>query len=231
MSATSNSQGHGDDHADLRGRHQSDIAQVQVQNKVQLAVPLLPQEVQQQGVQVNKSVAQLPHVVGLYSPKTAHVRAPTSPTTSLQHPADPISRLPGVGDIQIFGTQYAMRIWLDPDKLTKYQLDPGRRHRRRSRRRTPRSPPAQLGALPSVPGQLLNATIMAQSRLQTPEQFGAILLRVSPDGSRVFLRDVARVELGSESYNILARYQRQARGASGMASAARAPTRSKPWTR
>ena len=82
-----------------------------------------------------------------------------------------------------------------------------------------------------MPGQLLNATIMAQSRLQTPEQFGAILLRVNPDGSRVFLRDVARVELGSENYNILRALQRQAGERHGHPARHRAPTRSKPWTR
>src|SRR5256886_1937499 len=127
---------------------------------------------------------------------------------------DPISRLPGVGEIQTFGTQYAMRIWLDPDKLTKYQFTTSDIVAS-VRAQNVQVSAGALGALPAPPGQLLNATIMAQSRLQTPEQFGAILLRVSTDGSRVFLRDVARVELGSESYNVLARFNGMP--ASGMA--------------
>ncbi len=127
---------------------------------------------------------------------------------------DPISRLPGVGEIQTFGTQYAMRIWLDPDKLTKYQLATSDVVTA-VRAQNAQIAAGALGDLPAMPGQLLNATIMAQSRLQTPEQFGAILLRVNTDGSRVFLRDVARLELGSETYTTLARYN--GKPASGMA--------------
>ena len=127
---------------------------------------------------------------------------------------DPISRLPGVGDIQTFGTQYAMRIWLDPDKLTKYQLATSDVVAAVQAQNAQIAAGA-LGDLPAMPGQLLNATIMAQSRLQTPEQFGGILLRVNTDGSRVFLRDVARVELGSETYTTYARYN--GKPASGMA--------------
>lgn len=181
-----------------------DIAQVQVQNKVALATPLLPQEVQQQGVQVTKSVRNFLIVVGLISEdgKMSGTDLADYLTSVMQ---DPIGRLPGVGELQTFGTQYAMRIWLDPDKLTKYQMT------------TPelvaaiKAQNAQvasgaLGDLPATPGQLLNATITSQSRLQTPEQFGAILLRVNTDGSRVLLRDVARVELGSETYTTYARY-------------------------
>jgi hydrophobe/amphiphile efflux-1 (HAE1) family protein len=190
-----------------------DVAQVQVQNKVALAIPLLPQEVQQQGVQVNKSVRNFLIVVGLIS-----TDGTMSNTDLADYNAsvmrDPISRLQGVGEIQAFGTQYAMRIWLDPDKLTKYQLATADIIAAVRAQNTQVSAGA-LGALPAAPGQLLNATVMAQSRLQTPEQFGAILLRVSQDGSRVFLRDVARLELGSESYNVMARYNGMA--ASGMA--------------
>ncbi len=181
-----------------------DIAQVQVQNKVALATPLLPQEVQQQGVQVNKSVRNFLIVVGLIS-EDGKMSGTDLADYLVSVMQDPIGRLPGVGELQTFGTQYAMRIWLDPDKLTKYQLT------------TPelvtaiKAQNAQvaagaLGDLPAMPGQLLNATITAQSRLQTPEQFGAILLRANTDGSRVFLRDVARVELGSETYTTYARY-------------------------
>ncbi len=188
----------------FEGGTNPDTAQVQVQNKVALAAPLLPQEVQQQGVQVNKSVRNFLIVVGLIS-EDGSMSATDLADYNSSVMRDPISRLPGVGEIQTFGTQYAMRIWLDPDKLTKYRLATSDVVAA-IRAQNAQVSAGALGALPSPPGQLLNATIMAQSRLQTPEQFAAILVRVSPDGSRVFLRDVARVELGSESYNVSARF-------------------------
>jgi hydrophobe/amphiphile efflux-1 (HAE1) family protein len=197
----------------FEGGTDPDIAQVQVQNKVALATPLLPQEVQQQGVQVNKSVRNFLIVVGLIS-EDGNMSGTDLADYNSSVMKDPISRLPGVGEIQTFGTQYAMRIWLDPDKLTKYQLATSDIVAAVKAQNAQISAGA-LGDLPAVPGQLLNATIMAQSRLQTPEQFGAILLRVNTDGSRVFLRDVARVELGSETYTTLARYNGMP--ASGMA--------------
>lgn len=197
----------------FEGGTNADTAQVQVQNKVALATPLLPQEVQQQGVQVNKSVRNFLIVVGLIS-EDGKMSATDLADYNSSTMRDPISRLPGVGEIQAFGTQYAMRIWLDPDKLTKYQFATSDIISA-VRAQNAQVSAGALGALPAPEGQLLNATIMAQSRLQTPEQFGAILLRVSPDGSRVFLRDVARVELGSETYNVTARYN--GKPASGMA--------------
>lgn len=181
-----------------------DIAQVQVQNKVALATPLLPLEVQQQGVQVNKAVRNFLIVVGLISEDGSMSGTDLADYNSSVL-KDPISRLPGVGEIQTFGTQYAMRIWLDPDKLTKYQLATADVVAS-VRAQNAQVAAGALGDLPAVPGQLLNATIMAQSRLKTPEQFADILLRVNTDGSRVFLRDVARVELGSETYTTYARY-------------------------
>jgi hydrophobe/amphiphile efflux-1 (HAE1) family protein len=197
----------------FEGGTDPDTAQVQVQNKVALATPLLPQEVQQQGVQVNKSVRNFLIVVGLIS-EDGSMSATDLADYNSSVMRDPISRLPGVGEIQAFGTQYAMRIWLDPDKLTKYQLTPADVIAA-VRAQNAQVSAGSLGALPATEGQLLNATIMAQSRLQTPDQFAAILLRVSPDGSRVFVRDVARVELGSENYNVTARYN--GKPASGMA--------------
>ena len=190
-----------------------DTAQVQVQNKVALATPLLPLEVQQQGVQVNKSVRNFLIVVGLISTDGSMSNTDLADYNSSVM-KDPISRLQGVGEIQAFGTQYAMRIWLDPDKLNKYQISTTDIVLAVQAQNAQVSA-GSLGGLPAMPGQLLNATVMAQSRLQTPEQFGAILLRVSQDGSRVFLRDVARMELGSESYNVMARYN--GLPASGMA--------------
>ena len=197
----------------FEGGTNPDIALVQVQNKVALATPLLPQEVQQQGVQVNKSVRNFLIVVGLIS-EDGRMSGTDLADYNASVIKDPISRLPGVGEIQTFGTQYAMRIWLDPDKLTKYQLATSDVVTA-VRAQNAQIAAGALGDLPAMPGQLLNATIMAQSRLQTPEQFGAILLRVNTDGSRVFLRDVARLELGSETYTTLARYN--GKPASGMA--------------
>lgn len=197
----------------FEGGTDPDTAQVQVQNKVALATPLLPLEVQQQGVQVNKSVRNFLIVVGLIS-EDGSMSATDLADYNSSVMRDPISRLPGVGEVQSFGTQYAMRIWLNPDLLTKYQFTTAEVIAS-VRAQNAQVSAGALGALPSTKGQLLNATIMAQSRLQTPEQFEAILLRVSPDGSRVFLRDVARVELGSENYNVTARYN--GKPASGMA--------------
>ncbi|MES2707862.1 MAG: efflux RND transporter permease subunit [Verrucomicrobiota bacterium] len=190
-----------------------DIAQVQVQNKVALATPLLPQEVQQQGVRVTKAVANFLIVIGLVSEDGSMSAADLSDfnVSTIQ---DPISRLPGVGDIQSFGTQYSLRIWLDPDKLLKYQIATSDVTKAVQAQNAQVSA-GSIGAIPAMPEQLLNATIMAQSRLQTPEQFGAILLRVNTDGSRVFLRDVARLELGSENYTNLSRYN--GKPATGMA--------------
>jgi hydrophobe/amphiphile efflux-1 (HAE1) family protein len=190
-----------------------DVAQVQVQNKVSLAVPLLPQEVQQQGVQVNKSVRNFLIVVGLIS-EDGSMSGTDLADYLFSVVKDPISRLPGVGDIQTFGTQYSMRIWLDPDKLNKYALNPSDVVTAIQAQNAQVAAGA-LGDLPATKGQLLNATMTSQTRLHTPEQFGAILMHVNTDGSRVFLRDVARVELGSETYTTYARYNGQP--ATGMA--------------
>ncbi len=190
-----------------------DIAQVQVQNKLALAMPLLPQEVQQLGVRVTKSVRNFLLVVGVVSEDGSLGVADLGDfiVGTLQ---DPISRIAGVGDIQVFGTQYAMRIWLDPDKLNDFKLTTAEVSAAIQAQNAQISA-GQLGGLPAVPGQLLNATVVAQTRLQTPEQFGRILLRVSPDGSRVFLRDVARIELGSENYTNNSRFS--GKPAAGMA--------------
>ncbi|MBR0662735.1 efflux RND transporter permease subunit [Roseomonas hellenica] len=175
-----------------------DTAQVQVQNKVQLAVPRLPQTVQQQGIRVAKATSNFLLVVGLVSTDGRLDRTDIADfiTSSLQ---DPLSRTSGVGDYQVFGSQYAMRIWLDPAKLVNFGMTPGDVSAAVSAQNV-QIASGEMGALPSVPGQRLNATIVGPSYLRTPEQFGAILLRVQPDGSQVRLRDVARVEIGSENY-------------------------------
>ena len=181
-----------------------DIAQVQVQNKLQLAVPLLPQEVQQRGIQVSKAGNDFLLVVGFVSSDGRLSQGDIADyvTSNLQ---DTLSRVEGVGDITVFGPQHAMRIWLDPDALNNFALTTTD-VTNAIKTQNAQVSAGQLGGAPAVPGQQINATITAQSRLQTPEQFGAILLRVNPDGSQVRLRDVARIEIGSETYEINAAY-------------------------
>ena len=190
-----------------------DIAQVQVQNKLQLAMPLLPQEVQQQGVRVTKSVRNFLMVLGFVSKDGSMSRNDISDYVAA-NVQDSISRIQGVGDIQLFGTQYAMRVWLNPDSLANYRLTIGDITSALQAQNAQVSA-GQLGGTPSVPGQRLTATITAQTRLETPEQFGNVLLRVNADGSQVRLRDVARIELGGETYSIETRYNGSP--ASGMA--------------
>ncbi|MCA1178965.1 MULTISPECIES: efflux RND transporter permease subunit [unclassified Pantoea] len=182
----------------------ADIAQVQVQNKLQLAMPLLPQEVQQQGIQVKKSSSSFLMVAGFVSDDGSMTQNDISDYVA-SNIKDPISRTPGVGDTQVFGAQYAMRIWLDPHKLNNYQLTPVDVISALGTQNT-QVAAGQLGGTPPVPGQQLNASIIAQTRLTNTEEFGNIMLKVNQDGSQVRLRDVAKIELGGENYEIIARY-------------------------
>lgn len=181
-----------------------DIAQVQVQNKLQAATPLLPQEVQQQGVQVTKAANNFLLIIGLYSADGSHSSGDLGDyiASNIQ---DPLSRVPGVGDTQVFGAQYAMRVWVDPLKLNSYALSMSDVTGALQAQNAQVSA-GQIGALPAPGGQMLNATVSVQSRLTTPDQFGAIRLKVGKDGSVVRLRDVARVEIGSESYGTSSEY-------------------------
>ncbi|WP_137970844.1 efflux RND transporter permease subunit [Pseudomonas sp. F(2018)] len=190
-----------------------DIAQVQVQNKLQLATPLLPQEVQQQGIRVTKAVKNFLLVIGVVSADGSMDKNDLS-NYIVSNMQDPLSRTKGVGDFQVFGSQYAMRIWLDPARLNNYQLTPVD-VKGAIQAQNVQVSSGQLGGLPASPGTQLNATIIGKTRLQTPEQFGAILLKVNRDGSQVRLRDVARVELGGENYAISAQFN--GKPASGMA--------------
>ncbi|EJU13966.1 hydrophobic/amphiphilic exporter-1, partial [Sphingomonas sp. LH128] len=175
-----------------------DIAQVQVQNKLQAATPLLPQEVQRQGVQVQKSAASFLLVTAIYSEDGSH-SATDLADYLVSQVQDPVSRINGVGELQIFGTQYAMRIWVDPLKLRSYDLTIADVTTAISAQNAQVSA-GQIGALPAPKEQMLNATVSVQSRLQTPEEFGNIRLRSTQGGATVRLRDVARVELGAELY-------------------------------
>ena len=182
------------------------IAQVQVQNKLQLAMPLLPQTVQQQGIQVAKSTRNFLMVIGFVSEDNSMNRYDLCDYVSANI-QDIISRLPGVGEVILFGSPYAMRIWLDPVKLNSYNLTPAD-VKAAIRVQNIQVSAGQLGGAPALEGQQLNATITAQTLLKTPEEFGAILLKTNRDGSTVHLKDVSRIELGSESYDTVARFNR-----------------------
>lgn len=190
-----------------------DIAQVQTQNKVQGAVTQLPQEVQALGVTVTKSNDSMLLVVGVYSEDGSMTQDDLSDmlVTTFR---DPISRVNGVGSVNIFGSQHAMRIWLDPAKLYSYNLTPLDVQNAVQIQNTDISA-GQLGGMPAVDGQQINATVKAQARLETTENFENIVLRVNTDGSQVRLKDVAKIELGAESYERIARYKRMP--AAGMA--------------
>jgi multidrug efflux pump len=180
-----------------------DIAQVQVQNKVQQATPLLPVEVQQQGIVVQKSQSSFLLIVALYDDSGRYTNVDISDflASTLQ---DPLSRVPGVGAAQVFGSQYAMRIWLDPFKLNSFQLTPGDVSAAIQAQNVQVSA-GEIGAQPTVKGQQLDATVTAQSRLETPDQFRHIVLKTQPDGAVVRLSDVARVELGAQNYSVASR--------------------------
>ncbi|HEY0959650.1 MAG TPA: efflux RND transporter permease subunit [Novosphingobium sp.] len=180
-----------------------DIAQVQVQNRVQQALTRLPQQVQQQGVTVTKSNPDQLLIVGIYDTTDRSTNLDVSDylVSNLQ---DQIARLEGVGQTDVFGSQYGMRIWLDPGKLAGFSLMPSDVQNAISAQNAEVAA-GEIGAVPSPPGQMLNATVTAQSRLQTPEQFAGIVVKTLPDGSTVRLTDVARIELGAERYGIIGR--------------------------
>jgi len=181
-----------------------DIAQVQVQNKLQLAMPLLPQVVQQQGLTVAKSTKNFLMVEAFVSEDGKMTQFDLADYVAA-NVLDTVSRVKGVGDVTMFGAQYAMRIWIDPAKLNSYKLTPIDVSNAVQAQNAQISA-GQLGGTPAVAGQQLNATITAQSRLQTPQQFGMIILKTTSGGATVRLKDVARIELGSENYGTLARF-------------------------
>ncbi|MBC9000078.1 efflux RND transporter permease subunit EmhB [Pseudomonas sp. N40(2020)] len=204
VSSESNSDGSMTITATFEQGTNSDTAQVQVQNKLNLATPLLPQEVQQQGIRVTKAVKNFLLVIGVVS-RDGSMNKDDLSNYIVSNMQDPISRTAGVGDFQVFGAQYAMRIWLDPAKLNKYNLTPSDVSTAISAQNVQVSS-GQLGGLPALPGQQLNATIIGKTRLQTAEQFKAILLKVNQDGSQVRVGDVADVGLGGENSSISAQF-------------------------
>ncbi len=181
-----------------------DIAQVQVQNKLQSATALLPEDVQRQGIRVTKSGASFLQVVAFYAENdsltAADIKDFVNSTIS-----EPLSRVAGVGEVQVFGGSYAMRIWLDPAKMNSLQITPTD-VANAIRAQNSQVAVGQLGGAPSIDGQMLNATVNAQSMLQTPEQFNNIFLKNTTSGAKVLLSDVARVELGSDNYQFDSKY-------------------------
>jgi hydrophobe/amphiphile efflux-1 (HAE1) family protein len=182
-----------------------DIAQVQVQNKLQAAMPLLPQEVQQQGVRINKANNNFLLVAVIYS-KDDSLNQGQLGDILLSDVKDAISRVNGVGNVITFGNPNAMRIWLNPGKLYSFGISTSEIISAIRAQNSDVSA-GQLGGLPAIKGQQLNATITAQSRLRSVEQFEDVILRVNKNGSQVRLKDVAKVEIGLQNYSTLANYK------------------------
>ncbi|CAM4401671.1 efflux RND transporter permease subunit [Bordetella muralis] len=204
MKSQANSDGSMEITVTFRQGTNPDTAQVQVQNKLSLAQPLLPLEVQQQGIRVTKGTSNFMMVLGFVSTDGSMNKADLSDYVAT-YVQDPVSRTEGVGDFQLFGSQYAMRIWMDPAKLVNFGLVASDVSAAIEAQNVQLSV-GELGGLPAVKGNQLNATIIGPSRLQTAEEFGDILLKVNPDGSRVRLKDVARVELGAQNFAIDSQY-------------------------
>ena len=204
MTSTSTSTGQSQITLTFTSAANPDTAQVQVQNKLQLVTPLLPQIVQNNGLSVTKSSTGFLMVIAFVSTdgKLTATDLADYVSSTLN---DTLKRVDGVGDTQLFGSSYAMRIWMDPDKLAKYTLVPSDISTAITAQNTQVSA-GQLGGLPARKGQQLNATVTAQSRLQTAEQFRNIILKSATDGSLVRLSDVATVELGAESYTTTSTY-------------------------
>lgn len=181
-----------------------DIAQVQVQNRLKTVENSLPQVVQQLGVDVEKSAASFLMVVGFVDVNNKMSSADLSDYL-VNNVKEPLSRLSGVGSVELFGSSYSMRIWLDPSKLEKYKLSTDEIVAAIQEQNAQVSSGA-IGNMPSTARYELNATVSSQSLLQTVSDFENIMVKTATDGSRVLMKDVARVEMGQESYNITARY-------------------------
>ena len=204
FSATSSSRGQVNISVVFEKGTDPDTAQVQVQNQVQQAIARLPAQVQQQGIRVTKSNPDFLLIVGVYDETNQRTNMDVSDylSSNLQ---DPLSRVPGVGEINVFGAPHAMRIWLNPQRLAAFSLMPGDVVGAIQAQNTEVAA-GEVGGLPQPRGQMLNATVTAQSKLQTPDQFKAIVLKTEPSGASVRLGDVARVELGAENYSTVTRF-------------------------
>ena len=223
MSATSDSSGASRIELTFAPGTDPDLAWAQVQNKLQLAMASLPDVVQQTGVKVSKSTRNWLIIVSLIS-EDGSMDGYDLRDYAQSNIEKVLSRVPGVGEVEVFGSQYAMRIWIDPDRLTDYRITMQDVVMALKAYNVQVSA-GQFGGTPAVEGQRLNAVIIVQSMLKTPEEFAAIPLRINPDGSVVRVRDVGRTELGTEQYDIEGRYNgmpstalaiRQAAGANAL---------------
>lgn len=205
FTSTSDSSGDATITATFASGTNPDIAQVQVQNKLQQAIPLLPVEVNQLGVTVTKSQTSFLLILALYDSGAGRYTNVDIGDYLASNFQDPLARVPGVGQVRVFGSQYAMRIWLDPYKLNNYSLTP-EDVAAAIQGQNIQVAAGEIGAQPSTPGQELDATVTAQSRLQSPAQFRAIILKTATSGAVVRLGDVARVELGAQNYGFLTRF-------------------------
>ena len=226
LSATSDSSGSARVELTFAPGTDPDVAWSQVQNKLQLAMASLPEVVQRQGVKVSKSTRNYLMIIGLIS-EDGSMNGHDLRDFAQSNLEKVLSRVPGVGEVEVFGSQYAMRVWLNPDKLTDYQMTVQDVVTALQAYNVEISA-GQFGGAPSVEGQRLNAAIVVQNLLKTPDEFANIPLRTNPDGSVVRIADVGRTELGTESYDIEAFYNgkpssamaiRQAAGANALQTA------------
>ena len=183
-----------------------DVAQVQVQNQVSQAISRLPQQVQQQGIRVTKSNPDFLLIVAVYDATDQRTNMDVSDylASNIQ---DPLSRVTGVGDVNVFGAPHAMRIWLNPERLAAFSLMPSDVVSALQAQNTEIAA-GEVGGLPQADSQMLDATVTSQGKLQTPEQFRNIILKTDPSGATVRLGDVARVELGADNYGSITRVNR-----------------------
>ncbi len=223
VSATSDSAGGSRTELTFAPGTDPDLAWAKVQNKLQLAMASLPEEVQRQGITVGKATRNYLLIVGLIS-EDGSMDGNDLRDYAQSNLEKVLARVPGVGEVEVFGSQYAMRIWLNPDKLTNYRLTVEDVIRALQAYNVEVSA-GQFGGTPAVKGQRLNASIMVQSLLKTPEEFAGIPIRINPEGSIVRIKDVGRAELGTDFYDIDAYYNgkpaaalaiRQAAGANAL---------------
>jgi len=180
-----------------------DIASVETQNRIKRVEARLPEEVRRQGITVAKSRRNFLMFLTIFSPDQSRNAIDLGSFTTA-NVLENLRRVPGVGEATLFGTEYAMRIWLDPLKLANFNMTPGEALKAVQAQNVQLAT-GELGQLPAAKGQELAATVITQGRLSTPEQFGEILLRTASTGAAVRLKDVARVELGAQDYSVQAR--------------------------
>ncbi len=216
-----------------------DLAWSKVQNKLQLAMPMLPEVVQRQGITVAKSTRNYLLIVGLTTTEGSTLEQDDLSDYATSQIQPSLARVQGVGEVEAMGAQYSMRIWMDPDKLTEYRMTVADLIAG-VRAYNVEISAGQFGGTPALPGQRLNASIVVQSLLKTPEEFAAIPLRTNPDGSVVYVRDVARTELAAEVSDVKATYNgmpsaalaiRQEPGANALDTAAAVKTKMEELSR